>query len=63
MTADIICAVLGVLGVGILGAWVTLMLSKKNLRWAAILSPLTIVGSLGVGVAIGLKQRCCRFRL
>lgn len=56
MTADIICAVLGVLGVGILGAWVTLMLSKKNLRWAAILSPLTIVGSLGVGVAIGLKQ-------
>lgn len=55
MAGDLTITILSVVAVGLAGALVTLRVARRSLRWAALLSPLTVVISIAVGLAVGLE--------
>lgn len=47
-------AVLATLGVGVAVTLVTLRVSRRSMRWAAILSPVSVVVAMAVGLGVGV---------
>lgn len=54
MANELLLAVAAAIVTGMLGALVTVRIARKSLRWASILSPLAVVGSIAAGLTFGI---------
>lgn len=54
MANELLLAVAAAIVTGMLGALVTVRIARKSLRWASILSPLAVVGSIAAGLIVGI---------
>lgn len=55
MTTDLLVAVAATLAVGLVCALVTLRVARRSLRWATILSPVSVVLAIGAGLLVGVR--------
>lgn len=55
MGQDLIVTILSVIGVGVVASLVTLAVAKKSLVWGLVLSPFTVILSIGTGLIVGLQ--------
>ncbi|MDO4791560.1 MAG: HAMP domain-containing sensor histidine kinase, partial [Buchananella hordeovulneris] len=55
MTEHLLIVAVATLGVGLVCAWLTSIVAARSVRWAVLLSPITVVLTVGAGLLVGAR--------
>ena len=56
MIEPVLWAVGATVTVGLIGMVITIAAARRSVRWAAVLSPITVLLAVGAGLMVGVDQ-------